>query len=116
MARTRTGQYDLRVTILTRVLGTATGNNEQPESWPGPGKGYFAARDAITAGEDISQGIRQSTGGMKLRIKGRAIAVSAADRVQKKATGELFEVIGVAREEGETVLTLSRVRDQETGQ
>lgn len=111
----KAGEFDLRVTILPRVLASQSANGEEVESWPGPGTDYFAARDAVTAGEDISQGIRQSTGGLRLRIKGRAITVSAADRVTKKATGEVFEVVGVAREKAETVLTCERVR-QSTAQ
>jgi head-tail adaptor len=110
------GRYDLRVTILPRKVAAQAGNGEQVESWPGPGRNYFAARDSITAGEDIAQGIRQSTGGMRVRIRGRAIPVSAADRVVKVATGEVFDVVGVAREKGETVLTCERVRDQGAGQ
>jgi head-tail adaptor len=110
------GRYDLRVAIVARVLAAQGGNGEQTETWPGPGKNYFAARDSVTAGEDIAQGIRQSTGGMRLRIRGRAIPVSAADRVVKATTGEVFEVVGVAREKGETVLTCERVRDQGAGQ
>lgn len=111
----KSGEFDLRVTILARVLADQGANGEEVESWPEPGSDYFAARDAITAGEDISQGIRQSTGGMKLRIKGRAITVSASDRLVKKATGEVFEIVGVAREKAETVLTCERVR-QSTAQ
>lgn len=112
----KAGEYDLRVTILPRVLAAQADNGEEAESWPGPGTDYFAARDQVSAGEDIAQGIRQATGGMRLRIRGRAIAVGAQDRLQKKATGELYEVVGVARERAETVLTCERVRDQETGQ
>lgn len=109
------GEFDLRVTILPRVLADQAANGEEAESWPGPGTDYFAARDSVTAGEDISQGIRQSTGGMKVRIRGRAIPVAATDRLVKKATGEVFEVVGVAREKAETVLTCERVR-QSTAQ
>lgn len=111
----KAGAFDLRITILARSLATQAANGEEVESWPDPGTDYFAARDSVTAGEDIAQGIKQSTGGMRLRIKGRAITVSAADRVKKKATGELFEVVGVAREKEETVLTCERVR-QSTAQ
>lgn len=112
----RAGEFDLRVTILTRQLAAQGDNGEEAESWPGPGTDYFAARDSVTAGEDIAQGIRQATGGLRLRIRGRAIPVAASDRLKKKATGEIYEVVGVAREKAETVLTCERVRDQETGQ
>ncbi|AMV30059.1 hypothetical protein VT84_37040 [Gemmata sp. SH-PL17] len=112
MARSRAGQFDLRIVVLARVLNPQARNGEERETWPDPAPGtneYFAARDAITSGEDIAQGIRQSTGGLKLRIKGRSIAVTASDRIRKKVTGEVFAVVGVAREKGETVVTVERV-------
>lgn len=112
----KAGEYDLRVTILPRVLATQTANGEEPETWPGPGADYFAARDSLSAGEVITQGIRQATGAMKLRIKGRSITVSAADRLKKKVTGEVFAITGVWREKGETVLLCERVHQQPTGQ
>lgn len=105
----KVGQYDLRVTVLARVLAAQSQNGEEVESWPEPGTDYFAARDTITAGEDIAQGIRQSTGGMRLRIRGRAITVSASDRLVKKATGEVYDIVGVAREKEDTVLIVERV-------
>lgn len=113
---TPTGQYDLRVTILPRVLATALPNNEQPASWPGPGRDYFAARDALNAGETIAQGVNQALGSMKLRIKGRAIPVNAYDRLKKKVTGELFHIVGVIRESEDTVILCDRVNPQPTGQ
>ena len=112
MAKSRAGQFDLRIVVLPRVLGAQGNNGEQVETWPDPAEGtneYFAARDGITAGEDIAQGIRQSTGGMRLRIKGRSIAVTAMDRLRKKVTGEVFAVVGVARDKGETIVTVERV-------
>lgn len=112
----RAGEYDLRITILSRVVGAKGANAEDVETWPGPGHDYFAARLALSAGETISQGVREGTGGMKLAIRGRAIAVTASDRVQKKATGELYAVTGVWREKEDTVLTCERVRPQSTGQ
>lgn len=118
MARTRTkaGEYDLRVTILARVLAAALPSGEEVESWPGPGADYFAARDTLTAGETIAQGVRQSEGGMKLRIRGRAIPVNAADRLKKKATGELYAITGVWREKEDTVLLCERVQQQAVAQ
>ena len=118
MAKAKAAAFDLRIVVLTRVLGAATANNEQPESWPDPAAGtneYFAARDALSSGETIVQGIRQSLGGMKLRIRGGSIPVTAMDRIRKKVTGEVFDVTGVSRERGETVITVERAA-QSTGQ
>lgn len=110
------GEYDLRVTIMPRVVGDQKASGEQPDTWPGPGRDYFAKRDALNAGETITQGIRQATGAMKLRIKGRAIAVQAEDRLRKKATGEWFHITGVARESDDTVVFCERVNPQPVGQ
>jgi head-tail adaptor len=112
----KAGEYDLRVTILPRVLAAKATSGEEVPSWPGPGNDYFAAREGLSAGETIAQGVAQATGSMKLRIRGRAIAVAAEDRLQKKATGELFNITGVWREKGETVILCERVHQQETGQ
>lgn len=112
------GKFSLRVTILPRVLAAKGANAEEPESWPGPGVDYFAARVNLNAGEVITQDIRQATGTIKLRIRGRAIAVSAEDRLQKKVSGELFHITGVVRDEAEdeTILTCERVNPQTTAQ
>lgn len=112
----RAGEYDLRVTIYARQLAPQGVNGEEVESWPGSGTDYFAARDALSAGETIAQGVREGTGSMKLRIRGRSIAVNAYDRLAKKATGEFYSVTGVWREKADTVLTCERVRPQATGQ
>lgn len=115
--RTRTGQYNLRVVILRRILGAKQDNGEDAQSWPETGaKGYYAAREALTAGEDILQGINNATGSMRLRIKGRAIPVDAYDRIKVKHTGELFEISGVSRDGAETVLSVDRLRSQTVGQ
>lgn len=110
------GKYDLRVTILPRVLAAAGANNEEPESWPGPGSDYFAARVALSAGETIAQGVREPTGSMKLSIRGRAIAVSAADHLKKTATGEEYSVTGVWREKADTLIMCERTHQRTTGQ
>lgn len=110
-----TGRFDLRIVILRRVLGTPGGNNETPETWPDPDPGtgeYFASRETLSAGETIAQGMREPLGSMKLRIKGRAIPVDTADRIRKKYTGEVFNVVGVMRESADTVLMVDRVHQQ----
>lgn len=112
----KAGEYDLRVTILPRVLAQPGANNEEAESWPGPGVDYFAARLALSAGETIAQGVREGVGSMKLSIRGRAITVAAYDRLKKKATGEEFAITGVFRTKEDTVLMCERAHPQTTGQ
>lgn len=102
---------------MRRVLGAKQDNGEDAQSWPETGaQGYFAARETLTAGEDIMQGINNATGSMKLRIKGRAIPVDAFDRLKVKHTGELFHVVGVFRDGAETVVSVERLRSQTVGQ
>lgn len=111
----RTGRYDLRITILRRVQGEKGSNGAYAETWPDPDHGtgeYFAARDGLSAGEQIVQGIRNSTGAMKLRVKGRTIPVDARDRIRVKSTGEVFEVTGVYRDSTDTVINVDRMRGQ----
>lgn len=115
--RAKTGQFDLRVVLIPRVLGTKQDNGEVPETWPeSGGQSYSAARETLTAGETIVQGVNNAVGGMKLRIKGRAIPVEAYYRLKVKGTGELFNVVGVSRDGAETVLSVERVRSQSEGQ
>ncbi len=118
--KTSTGRYRLRLVYLPRVLLAAGANNEQAETWPDPPadpvQEYFAARDSLSGGEQIAQGLRQEIGGMRLRIKGRSLPITAADRVKVKVTGELFNVVGVEREYAETVITVERVQQQVTSQ
>jgi head-tail adaptor len=113
------GRYRLRVVVLTRTLAAQAANGEEAETFSDPAAGtneYFAAVEALSGGEQILQGLRQSTGGMRLRIKGESIAVAASDRVKKKGTGEVFAVTGLWRNDGETVLNVERVAQQTTGQ
>lgn len=112
----RTGDYRFRVQILTAVKAAKGDNGEEELSWPDTGTAYSAARDALTAGETITQGLRQSTGAMKLRIKGRAIPVTTSDRLLMEETDEVFDVTGVEREVYDTVLSVERVAGQTTGQ
>lgn len=112
----RAGRYDLRVVILRRLRGAKQSNGAYAETWPDPDHGtgeYFAARDSLSSGEQIVQGLRNSTGGMRLRIKGRTIPVDARDRLRVKSTGEEYEVTGVHRDGIDTVLAVERVRGQE---
>lgn len=110
------GKYDLRVTVLPRVLAAQGANGEEIEAWPGPGADYFAARDTLSAGETISQGVRQASGAMKLRLRGRMISVAVVDRLKVTATGEVFAVTGVWRDRDDTVILCERAHEQPAGQ
>jgi hypothetical protein len=113
------GKYKLRFLILPRVLGSAGSNNEREETWPDPPATdvrFFAARETMTGGETIVQGLRMSTGGMKIRARGRAISITDKDRIKNVATGELWNVTGMYRDEDSTVLTIERVTQQATAQ
>lgn len=115
----KTGRFDLRIVRLARVLAAQSANGEEVESFPDPTPGseeYFASREALSGGEQIVQGLRQSMGAMKLRIKGRAIAFDAFDRVKVKHTGEVFAVTSLYRDRADTVLVVERVHQQTTGQ
>lgn len=127
-SRTPTGRFDLRIVVLRRVLGTPGTNNETPESWPDPdipaqaaaaalagAKAYYAARDRIGGNEIVAQAIRQSSGSMRLRIKGRAIPIEAVDRIRVVATGKVYQVVSEPlRESAETVIDVEIVIPRET--
>lgn len=113
------GRYNVRVVVLTVSRAAQATNGEEVESWPDPAartNEYWAAVEALSGGEQIIQGLRNSTGGMRLRIRGESIPVTASDRVRKKATGETFAVTGMWRNDGETFLNVERVIQQSTGQ
>lgn len=117
--RAKTGDYNLRVVVLARVAGAKQANGEVAETWPDPAAGtneYFAARESLSAGELIVQGMRHATGSMRLRIKGRSITAGASDRLKVKSTGEVFDIVGVSRDAAETILVVERVRSQAVGQ
>ena len=109
------GQYRYRIVILSRVLAAKNASGEEVESWPDPPSGlneYWAARDTQTAGETITQGLRQTTGSMKLRIKSpgtQGLPIYETDRLRLKTTGVVYAIAGVTREPGETVLDIERV-------
>ena len=118
MARTRTGDYRLRILVLSRVLANPDATGEQQESWPDPpaGRGvYFASREGLTGGETIAQAVRQTTGTQKLRVRGRNLPIYATDRV-RATVGQItstYHVTGVSNDFDSTVLTLERVALQQ---
>lgn len=117
MARTRTGDFNLRIVVLRRVLGTPGANNEPAESWPEPMPGtgeYFAARERVSGNEVVAQAIRQSVGFLRLRIRGRSIPVEAVDRVRLKVTGAMYQVVAEPLRDGvDTVIDLELVVPRE---
>src|ERR1700709_1817523 len=106
--KTATGKFTLRFEHLPRVAGTTGATNETPDTWPAAAESYSGARESLSGGEQVVQGIRQSTGAMRRGVRGRKVPIRAVDRVRVKATGEVFNVTGVYRDEAETVLTVER--------
>jgi head-tail adaptor len=119
MTMTPSGRYRKRIVILTVSRAAKGDNGEEIESWPEPEAGtntYSAAVESFGANEVIGQGTNHATGTKRLRIRGRAIAVTVSDQVRDKVTGEVFHITGVVRDEYDTILDVSRVKGQEAGQ
>lgn len=119
MATTPTGRFRLRIVILTEVRAPKGLNSEEVPGWPDPPSGeneYYAAVESFGANEVVAQGTNHATGSKRLRIKGRRIAVTTNDHVRDKVTGEEFAVTGVARDDYDTILDVSRWIGQEAGQ
>lgn len=113
------GQYRMRIVILTESRAAKGSNGEEIPSWPDPAEGtgsYYAAIEQFAANEVIAQGQNHATGSKRLRIRGRRIAVTTNDRIRDKVTDEVFNVTGVVRDGMETVIDVSRVNSQETDQ
>lgn len=112
------GRFRQRVVILREVRAPKGGNQEEIPSWPDPADPiqYPAAVESFSANEVIAQGQNHATGSKRLRIRGRSIAVTTADHVRDVATGEEFAVTGVARDDFDTILDVSRYVGQETSQ
>ena len=111
------GKFRKRIEVLTVSLAAQGTNAEKVESWPDPTEGtntYSAAVESFGANEVIAQGQNHSTGSKRLRIRGRAIAITTADRVRDKYTGEEFLVTGVARDDFDTIIDITRRVGQET--
>ncbi len=113
------GQFRMRIVILRVVRAPKGGNGEEIPEWPDPPSGdneYPAAVEQFAANEVVAQGVNHATGSKRLRIRGRRIAVTTDDHVRDKVTGEEFAVTGVARDDFDTILDVSRWIDQETPQ
>lgn len=113
------GQYRMRIVILTESRAAKGANGEEIPSWPDPEEGtgsHYAAVEQFAANEVIAQGQNHATGSKRLRIRGRFLPVTVRDRIRDKVSGEVFNVTGVVRDGGETVIDVSRVNSQEADQ
>ena len=116
MALVPSGRFTKRIVILTVSYAPKGANGEQIPGWPDPPSGdatYSAAVETFAANEVVGQGQNHATGSMRLRIRGRRIPVTTADMVRDKVTGEEFFVNGIARDEHDTIIDVSRVKGQE---
>jgi hypothetical protein len=88
----------MRIVHLPRVLDPVRRTNNEPvETWPDPiaDSGRYSARPlALNAGEEIRQGVKESTNFLKLEIKGQKIPLKAFDRIRVVASGQLFRIVG----------------------
>jgi hypothetical protein len=107
--------YDVRFTILRRTILDRTAENEPREDWPDPPAGndrYTGKRLALSAGEDIGGGLQQSTGTIKLEIKGQKIPIAAVDRVRLLDTGRVYRITAdPVRTKRTTIITIESIQD-----
>ena len=117
-ARFPSGEYTLRIGVYPRVLATQAKNGQEPESWPNEHKRYSARPENLNSGEQIQQGVSQSTGMRKLRIRGAKIPIAAVDRIKIVQSGEWYNVTAVSRDfdTDDTILSAERVPQQSTPQ
>lgn len=106
--------YSVRLVVLRRNLtGLKRANGEDVEEWPEPPEGtgrYSARRLALSAGEEIRQGVKESTSFIKLAIRGHKIPVEAVDRVRLEPDGPTYRLTGPpVRERRETILQLESI-------
>jgi head-tail adaptor len=113
------GRFRKRIVILTVSRAAQGANGEEIGSWPDPDIGtneYSAAVESFGANEIVAQGQAHAIGSKRLRIRGRSIAVTTADRIRDKVTGEVYAVSSVARDDWDTIIDVERVKGQETAQ
>lgn len=105
--------YSLRIKILRRTVGGKLPNGEDETIWPDPPAGvgsYSARRLNLNAGEEIRQGVRESSTFLKLELRGRSIPVEAVDRVKLVTSGQIYRLTGPPiRERRHTVINLESV-------
>ena len=112
---TETGEYKHRYLLLPCVREPQGDNGEEAETWPDPpavDRYYYAAHDSFSTGEQIVQGLAQSVGTRKAKIKGKTLPILSGDRMKDVVTGELYRVAGILRDFAETILTLDRAQLQ----
>jgi head-tail adaptor len=115
VAKKTLGEYRTRLLHQKRELEPQGANGEEAESFADLLE-YWAVRDQLSGGELITQGLAQNTGGMRLRIRGGSLPISAEDRLKNVVTDEVWRITGVAREDAETVLTCERQHQQTVAQ
>lgn len=112
---TATGEYKHRYLLLPCVLEPQGDNGEEVPTWPDPpaeSRYYYANHPELSAGEQIVQGLAQSTGTRKAKIRGKTLPIQATDVLKDVVTGELYRVAGIVRDWSETILTLERAQLQ----
>lgn len=113
--RTATGEYKHRYLLLPCVREPQGDNGEEAETWPDPpaeDRYYYASHEGLSTGEQIVQGLAQSIGTRKAKVRGKTLPIYAGDRMKDVVTGELYRVAGILRDFAETVLTLERAQLQ----
>lgn len=101
-------QYWLRIVHCPRVIIRRAETNEGIEDWP-EGKSYTAKPLALNAGEEIRQGVKESSDFLKLEIQGHP-AIEAVDRIKIKSSGRVYRLTAQPiRERRTTVLTAESV-------
>lgn len=102
-------EYSLRILIIPRTLtGVKLPSGEDEELWnDDTGKRYSAKRLALNAGEEIRQGVRESSDFMKLEIRGRNVPVEATSRVKLVHNGREYRITAEPiRERRVTILSI----------
>lgn len=105
-------EYYLRIVVLPRVTTRRSGSNEPVEEWPEnpDAKRYSAKPLTLNAGEEIRQGVKESSDFLKLEIKGRAIPIEAVDRVKLLVGGRIYRLIAQpVRTRRETIISCESV-------
>lgn len=91
------GECTVRLVRLARTLAAADTFGERVESWAADGKEWWAKREDVSAAESLQNGLKQSGLVTRFTVNGRLLPASLADvdKVQDKATGETFLILGV---------------------
>lgn len=113
MARV-TGEFRLRVMHLPRILQPQSKSGQEREEWAASGRKYYVAIEGPNVGEQMLQGVNQSTNIQRWRIKGRKIPIRDVDRMKDVVSGVIYNVTGVGRADDapDTLLTVQQAAQQ----